>query len=154
MQREDPWHDKNCQRVDCIVCKYGGGECEKEGVGYSIYCEECGEELISVEYCYEGETSSNAYYRGKKHMELYHKKSLALRNKSFMWKHAQEKHNSRLDVNYKMKVLQHYLGDPLGRQNNEAVRIRIRIDEKPETRLLNSGGEWHLAHIPRLNPTH
>ena len=34
------------------------------------------------------------------------------------------------------------------------VRIRIRIDEKPETRLLNSGGEWHLAHIPRLNPSH
>ena len=87
-------------------------------------------------------------------MELYHKKSLALRNKSFMWKHAQEKHDSRLDVSYKMVVLQHYLGDPLGRQNNEAVRIRIRIDEKTETRLLNSGGEWHLAHIPRLNPTH
>ena len=74
LQRADPWHGKSCDREDCLVCKHGGGECEKESVGYAISCEECGEEL-SVDYCYEGETSTNAYYRSKMHMEIYHKKN-------------------------------------------------------------------------------
>jgi hypothetical protein len=145
LQKSDPWKEKSCQRAECVVCKHGGqGDCGKESVRYRVTCVECKDEHV-----YEGETSANGYYRGKLHTELYHSKSRPLREKSFMWKHSEDKHEGRC-VDFKMDILQQYIEDPMGRQINEGVWVQ----HTEIGRLLNSGGEWRLAHVPRLNPSH
>jgi len=144
LQRADPWKTTGCGRDDCLVCESGEGDCEKESVRYEVFCIDCNNAKV-----YEGETSSCGYERGKKHIEKYHSRGRTVQEKSFMWKHSQEHHGGRR-VKYKMKILNQYLEDPMGRQINEGVFISHTDPE----RLLNSGGEWQLAHIPRLNPTH
>jgi hypothetical protein len=144
VQRADPWKEQNCERPECIVCLQGKGDCEKESVRYRVTCAECEEEFV-----YEGETSANGYHRGKQHIDLYHSRSQVNREKSFMWKHAEDQHDGRM-IDYKMEVLQQYIEDPMGRQINEGVWV----EHTPVDRLLNSGGEWRLAHVPRLNPSH
>ena len=89
------------------------------------------------------------YHRGTTHDKLYHNGNRQSREKSFMWKHISEKHEGR-EVQFRMKILQQYIEDALGRQINDGVWI----SHTDPDRLLNSGGEWRLAHIPRLNPTH
>ena len=120
LHRGDPFKESMCGR-DCFPCKTGGGECEKEGVGYEIHCEECGKEGIERKYI--GETSKNAYTHGKQHIEKYCSKSKKTREASFIWKYAEDKHDGSLDVNFGMNVLLNYLEDPLGRQLNEGVRV-------------------------------
>ena len=144
LQRADPWKQQKCGRKDCIVCEGGTGDCTKESVRYRCFCNECNEAKV-----YEGETSANGYHRGKLHMELYNSKNKQSRNKSFMWKHVSEAHEGRR-VKFRMDVLQQYIEDAMGRQINEGVWV----GHTDEDRLLNSGGEWRLAHVPRLNPTH
>ena len=150
LQRADPFKESTCDR-DCFSCNTGGGDCEKESVGYEISCEECGKEGIERKYI--GETSKNSYKRGKQHLEKYCSQSKKTREATFMWKHTEDKHDGRLDVKFGMKVLLNYLEDPLGRQLNEGMRVKNQY-ELDEFSVLNSGGEWHMAVIPRLNPSH
>ena len=144
VQRADPWKRKHCGRAECMVCDGGKGDCTKESIRYKILCKECNEAKK-----YDGETAANGYHRGCGHNKLYHNGNNQQRDKSFMWKHASEVHEGRM-VGFKMHVLQQYIGDSMGRQINEGVSI----SHTDEDRLLNSGGEWRLAHVPRLNPTH
>ena len=68
IQRSDPFQPERCDRESCLVCDAGGkGSCDKEGVTYAITCVDCAEK--GVERVYQGETSKNAYTRGKKHLD-------------------------------------------------------------------------------------
>ena len=62
LQRSDPFREKKCKSDDCIVCVEGdGGRCRIDGVTYKVTCKGCGEVYI-------GQSSKNAYTRGKEHM--------------------------------------------------------------------------------------
>ena len=90
---------------------------------------------------YVGETSRNAYVRGKEHIDKYRRND----QKSPLWKHVQNRHEGRTDVNYSMKVASHFR-DPLTRQVNEGVRINRSTAEV----ILNSKSEWHGPATARL----
>ena len=145
LQKADPWKREGCGR-ECMVCDGGKGDCSKESVRYRILCKECNDEMI-----YEGETSANGYDRGTKHVKTYKDRNQQ-QEKSFMRKHLSEKHEESVDgyKKFKMVILQQYIGDAMGRQINEGVAI----SHTDPDRLLNSGGEWRLPHVPQLNPTH
>ena len=92
-----------------------GGNCWREGVTYSLWCEECGEEVAA----YLGETGRNAYSREVEHLD-----SLEARNeeKSVLWLHSVYHHQTRGDVRYSMRVTGGYK-DALDRQCMEKVQI-------------------------------
>ena len=60
MQRSDPFQQKSCGRESLLVCATGGkGSFGKEGITYSITCNNCAErDIVRV---YNDETSKNAY---------------------------------------------------------------------------------------------
>ena len=59
LQRSDPFKERICSREGCFVCHTEKkGSCDKNGVNYLITCTSC-------EDVYHGETSKNAYTRGK-----------------------------------------------------------------------------------------
>ena len=70
LSRNYPWGVRKCKEEKCFQCsscpdpKYS---CRKPGIAYTITCLKCVTEgLKSV---YEGESSKNAYARGKKHLQ-------------------------------------------------------------------------------------
>ena len=66
LRRSNPWSDESCGRPDCFPCQgERGGMCWREGVTYTLYCLECGEEVAA----YFGESGRNGYSRGKEHFE-------------------------------------------------------------------------------------
>ena len=74
-----------------MVCLNGGKcPCDVHGVTYSVTCMEWAisneKEKISI-----GETSRNAYTRGKEHLV-----SLARKESFVFWEHSKEKHNRRI----------------------------------------------------------
>ena len=92
------------------------GNCWREGVTYSLWCEKCGEKVS----CYKGETGRNGYTRGLEHLD-----NLEARNedKSVLWLHSVHHHNSQGDVKYSMRITGAY-GDCLDRQIMEKVQIQ------------------------------
>lgn len=85
-----------------------GGNCWREGVTYSLWCEKCGEAVA----CYKGETGRNRYTRGLEHLD-----NLEARNedKSVLWLHSVYHHQSQADIKYSMRVTGVYK-DSLDRQ--------------------------------------
>ena len=140
LQRSNPNRTKGCTSTDCLACKHGrgqGGECRRNNVGYTLICDECGEDEVS----YVGETGQNVYTRGLCHMANYQGKH----PDSPLWKHAQMVHGGNTAVSYSMKVVKCFK-DPLSRQINEAVRIA----NCNATTQLNSKTEWHGPATVRL----
>ena len=42
--RSDPWKNRGCTRSKCVPCQKGGGkggDCQREGVTYSVACQVC-----------------------------------------------------------------------------------------------------------------
>ena len=141
LQCTNPSGKKGCSASDCFACSKGmgeGGDCRKTSVGYEIGCNECEGDNVVM---YVGETSRNAYVRGKEHIDKYRRND----QKSPLWKHAQNRHEGRTDVNYSMKVVSQFR-DPLTRQVNEGVRINRSTAEV----ILNSKSEWHGPATARL----
>ena len=71
IKKSDPFRNRKCRDCDnCMVCGNGGkgGRSRRTGVTYEVKCKRCGEKYI-------GETSRNAYTRGKEHMSGIEKKS-------------------------------------------------------------------------------
>ena len=100
-----------------------------ESVTYTLWCQECGEEVAA----YKGETGRNAYSRGVEHLEHLEAND---EDKSVLWLHSkhhhqnikkkkQNKHHhqSRRDVKYSMKVTGAFQ-DPLDRQIMEKIQIQ------------------------------
>ena len=140
LQRSNPFRPENCEREDCLVCQTGGkGNCETEGVTYSIECLECGADKREGEY--RGHTSQNTYTRGRKHLQDLDQKL----DGSVLWKHALRKHNGSVP-DYRMNVTGVYGQDTMIRQISEAVRI----NEKGMANLMNDKTEWQLNHVPRV----
>ena len=133
--KAEPLKKKGCQRADCFPCNTGGGNCERNGSGYRICCEQCGAE-------YEGETGSNGYCRGKEQED-----GLRLEETDNpLWKHCMLKHESQ-HVNFSMKVLGSFQS-AMARQVNEGVRIkRSKADC-----LMNSKSEFHQHPVVRVVP--
>ena len=133
--KAEPLKKKGCQRTDCFPCNTGGGNCERNGSGYRICCEQCGAE-------YEGETGSNGYCRGKEQED-----GLRLEETDNpLWKHCMLKHESQ-HVNFSMKVLGSFQS-AMARQVNEGVRIkRSKADC-----LMNSKSEFHQHPVVRVVP--
>ena len=137
LQKNDPFKKKGCANSNsCLVCS---GEkpagCRDTGVTYKINCSgDC-------QFEYTGQTSQNAFTRGKKHIDDYNNK----RENSALWKHCANVHGGEAR-NFKMTVLDRCRNDPTMRQILEAVRMqKIPID-----RQMNSKSEWNTTKIPRI----
>ena len=86
LQRSNPLKERQCRRMDCLVCTTGGkGPCDRQGVTYEIVCNEC-------DSVYIGESSRSAYTRGAEHMKVFSKKD----ERSALWRHCKEKHGGEL----------------------------------------------------------
>jgi hypothetical protein len=117
LRRSDPWAGGKCGRERCFPCMGDkGGNCWREGVTYSLWCEKCGEAVA----CYKGETGRNSYTRGLEHLD-----NLEARNedKSVLWLHSVYHHQSQADIKYSMRVTGVYK-DSLDRQVMEKVQIQ------------------------------
>ena len=91
---------------------------------------------------YEGESSKNAYARGKKHLQ-------ELRGgvkTNAMVIHNIAHHDSPSENNFQMKVVR-IISNPLERQIDESIR-----DQNSEAQIiLNSGSEWRGDRVPRVS---
>ena len=117
LRRSDPWAGGKCGRERCFPCMGDkGGNCWREGVTYSLWCEKCGEAVA----CYKGETGRNRYTRGLEHLD-----NLEARNedKSVLWLHSVYHHQSQADIKYSMRVTGVYK-DSLDRQVMEKAQIQ------------------------------
>ncbi|CAH3171046.1 unnamed protein product, partial [Porites evermanni] len=147
-QRSDPFKSRKCERGDCPVCREDGkGPCDRQSVTYNIKCAECND-------IYIGETSSSAYTRGKEHIKSLAKKE----ERSALWKHCKEKHNSEMqkfEMNCYVYVVLNYtlVGCPCGSYSNDAmlrqISENVRIDQVPEGSLMNSKNEWNYFRVLR-----
>ena len=143
LQRSNPFRFATCGRQSCFVCETGGsGSCEKEGVTYEIECVNCEED--GERSVYIGETSKNAYTRGRKHLQDLDGK---LTN-SVMWRHCREKHEGTI-TDFRMGVTGQYRNDAMLRQISESVRINGSNDNE----LINNKTEWNYITFPRVMVT-
>ena len=133
LQRSDPFKERRCGRESCFVCTTEGKEsCDKNGINYAVTCTSC-------ENVYHGETSKNAFTRGKQHLDEYRNKA----SKSVLWRHCRERHENQLQE-FKMRVTGQYRNDAMLRQIAEAVRIN---NHDIESRI-NNKTEWNLVLFP------
>ena len=65
LRRSNPWAGGECGRPRCFPCRGDGGNCSTESITYTLWCEECGDEVAA----YKGESGRNAYSRGIEHLE-------------------------------------------------------------------------------------
>ena len=138
LQTSNPFKEGGCERQDCFICtSTGKGNCYTESVTYKIECE--GRNCTKNKY--KGETASNGYTRGNKHLS-----DLAAGNEgnSPLWRHCLEEHNGELQT-FQMSVTGSYKNDAMLRQISEAVQI-----ERTETgTLMNDRAEWNMTRVPR-----
>ena len=95
------------------------GECEKNGDGYRIRCKTCRRAGKSA--LYGGESSRNAYDRGREHQDALRLES----EESPLWKHCVLEHQGE-KADFTMKSLRSFQSC-LARQVNVAVRIKISM---------------------------
>ena len=143
-QKSNPFKEKNCGKLDCVVSHEDGVKCRTEGVGYIGVCKECKKNEIKSEYI--GETGKNAYTRSKQHLAGLKSKN----EENALYKHWRNSHEtpyeqeSRRLQNFEFKVEKSFQ-DPMSRQINEMVRC---INFKGT--LLNSKSEWNAPPIVRI----
>ncbi len=111
-----------------MVCKTGGrGPCDARGITYKIECK-CQE-------TYNGQTSGNAYERGRGH-----EYDLA-EQKGPLWEHFEERHGSRKQP-FTFSVTGKFGNDAMLRQITEAVKIRRSKSS------MNRKEEWNSVKVP------
>ena len=98
-----------------------------------------------MERKYKGETASNGYTRGHKHIT-----DLAGRNveNSPLWRHCLEEHSGEVQ-DFQMAITGTYRNDTMLRQITEAVQIE---NAQPGT-LMNNRAEWNMTPVPRSTIT-
>ena len=139
LRRSNPWSGVNCGRLWCFPCRAeGGGDCWREGVCYTLWCVECGEEVAA----YKGETGRNAYTRGVEHLEALAKRSV---DKSVLWLHSVHHHQSRVGVDYRMRVTTTH-NTPMDRQ----VKERVDISSFQGPVLMNRRTEMGGIRVERM----
>ena len=61
--KAEPYRKKECERDNCFCCSTGNpGFCERNSVGYRIWCSSC--LLTGSSAIYEGESGRNTFTRG------------------------------------------------------------------------------------------
>ena len=117
LRRSNPWAGGKCGRAQCFPCRgEEGGNCWMESITYTLWCEECGEEIAA----YKGETGRNGFSRGVEHLNYLEAND---EDKSVLWLHSLHHHQGRQDVKYNMKVTGAFQ-DPLDRQIMEKIQIQ------------------------------
>jgi hypothetical protein len=92
--------------------------CRATSVTYEIKCLDCENKEFPGKHKYIGETSGNAYSRGREYL-------LGLKGKrdtSFLWGHCNDAHSGEVPQ-FQMSVLKRYKNDFMMRQIMEAVGI-------------------------------
>ena len=116
LRRSNPWAGEGCERPKCFPCSSrGGGNWWRESITYLLWCEECGIKVAA----YKGESGRNGFSRGEEHLD---NKATKDEEKSILWAHSVQHHNSREDMVYMMRVTGAY-NEPLDRQIMERVQI-------------------------------
>ena len=139
LRRSNPWSGERCGRPNCFPCQTDdSGDCWREGVTYSLVCEECGEAVCQ----YFGETGRNAFTRGLEHLS---NKDADDENKSVLKLHANHHHNRRVDVNFTMKVTGLHTNS-LDRQVTE----RVNIENFKGGVLMNRRNEMGGVRLERM----
>lgn len=138
LQQSNPFKPQRCGRVRCFVCSSGGtGNCNTESITYELLCEgECEEKNE-----YKGESSTNAYTRGDKHLMDLNGRNIT---NSPLWRHCVEVHNG-VRQQFKMNVTGTYKNDTMLRQISEAVKI----ENTDARKLMNTRAEWNMTRVPR-----
>ena len=137
LQRSNPFKTKECGRRNCFVCTTTTrGNCRAESVTYRIECNDEGCGMV-----YNGETSGNAYTRGKKHLTDLAAKDAS---NSPLWRHCINKHAGTIQT-FKMSVTGTFRNDAMLRQITEAVQIGRTND----TSRMNDRAEWNRNRVPR-----
>ena len=88
LRRSNPWAGGECGRPRCFPCRGDGGNCSTESITYTLWCEECGDEVAA----YKGESGRNAYSRGIEHLEYLEAND---EDKSVLWLHSIHHHQRR-----------------------------------------------------------
>ena len=91
---------------------------------------------------YVGETSRNAFTRGREHLTDLHKRNV----KSPLHLHNVEKHSDAPPPGFVMRVTGVYGGDATKRQ----VRESVLIQKIPEDGMINRRDEWRQIKLPRV----
>ena len=136
---------KHCQRPRCFPCNTGQeGVCRRTGVGYEISCSICEQTICSK---YAGETGRNLFKRGDEHLNDLEKRVA----EKPLWKHIQEKHGGRMEVD----IFEHFnmtlkgiFFKPQRRKADEGVRISHL---NPDTRM-NSKDEFRQGTNITMRP--
>ena len=156
--KSNPFPRPSCGRPDCILDRTReggcGGNCFREGVGYSATCTRCRQAQQQDEneppreitnYAYTGETARSLYTRAKQHLNSY-RSHLPGRKpiESWMWEHTASHHEGLMGPDngagdYQFRV-QGVFDKPLYRQVDEAVRLG-QIDAHGLV-LEDAGGQW------------
>ena len=138
LQRSDPFKDKQCNNINCLVCSIGGkGSCRSIGVTYELVCRVC-------RHTYFGETSRSVYTHGKEHLRALEQREQS----SVMWRHSRVKHAGGIP-GFTMNVTGTFQNDAMLRQITESVRI----NQVQEGQLINTKDEWSYFRIPRAAVT-
>ena len=139
LRRSNPWAGGKCGRPRCFQCRgEKGGNCWKESVTYTLWCDECGEEVAA----YKGESGRNGFTRGLEHLDYL---EACDEDKSVLWLHSVHHHQSRQDVNYNMRVTGAFK-DPLDRQ----IMERIQIQNFKGPVLMNRRSEMGGVRVERM----
>ena len=143
LRRSNPWAGGGCGQDGCFPCRgggEGGGDCRRESVTYTLWCERCRVEVHRVVE-YKGETGRNACSRGSEHLANLQARSV---ERSVLWRHSVEVHAGQVDVPYQMRITGYY-PDALDRQIAERVQItNFRGDD-----LLNRRNEMGGVRVER-----
>ena len=143
LARNYPWEVTKCHQDDCFQCSTCPDprvSCRKPGIGYTIRCLKCNQS--GVKSVYEGESSKNAYARGKRHLQEL--KSGVRTNAMVI--HNIAHHDSSKDNHFQMSVVK-LISNPLNRQIDESLRIK----DSDADIILNSGSEWRGDRVPRAS---
>ena len=142
LQTSNPFRQKECGRQDCFICTTTKkGNCNTEGITYKIECEE-----PNCNKVYKGETSNNAYTRGKQHQEVLGVKNAV---NSPLWGHCVAEHGGEMKK-FSMTVTGTFRNDAMLRQIAEAVQI----NSTNHNGLMNDRAEWNMTRIPRTEVSH
>ena len=147
VQKSDPFPSHPCNDNECPICPSQLGTCRLSNITYKIECNMC-------KYIYIGETATNAYTRGKEHMNAYRLSKMRPPKQdelssSVLYNHTKGCHDSENPL-YTMSVTGRY-GTALTRQVAESVKI----NNHAVAHLMNSRREWnHTRMVKSTLSTH
>ena len=123
---KNPWSSEGCGRGEsCFICRSKPGGCQKEGIVYSLTCQECLSKGILAQY--HGESARSGWTRGLEHLSLLENED----DSSPLWKHCVE-HHDNIKVQFSMKVEKSHQS-PMTRQIHESCAIEHKVGRRSDS---------------------